>query len=294
MKITITGATGLIGGHLLNELTQHHAQVQALRRKGSTPRIPLRKEPTWIEGQLTDLPEKKLVGTDCLIHLAAHGVDPSTANWNDCFRINVMESLELWLRAARSGIKNFIILGSCFEYGSTGDACKHISVDTPLMPTGPYHASKAAATMVASAFARTEQVKVWVLRPFHIYGEGEAPNRLYPQVLEAAQHGRDLDLTEGMQIRDFMYVKEAVQLIHGYALMVASKKNKSFFKISNLGTGNPATLRDFASKIWLEQGAKGKLNFGAIPYRKAEVMRYVPKIDQAEINAAQNALSGLT
>jgi nucleoside-diphosphate-sugar epimerase len=135
MKITITGATGLIGSHLLKELTKYYPEVSALRRKGARPRIPLERDPIWIEGQLNDLTEKDLKGTDCLIHLAAHGVDPREANWEDCFRWNVIESVELWRRAASAGVRNFIICGSCFEYGATGDSCEYISVDAPLRPT---------------------------------------------------------------------------------------------------------------------------------------------------------------
>jgi hypothetical protein len=43
--------------------------------------------------------------------------------------------------------------------------------------------------------------------------------------------------------------------------------------------------------IWKENAGTGQLNFGVIPYREAEVMRYVPEIDIAEHIAAANALS---
>jgi UDP-glucose 4-epimerase len=291
MKITITGSTGLIGSHLLRELTIYHSDVLALRRAGSSPKISLDWDPIWIDGQLNDLSKSTLIGSDCLIHLAAHGVDPNASNWDDCFRYNVIESVELWRRAANAGVKNFIICGSCFEYGATSDSCEFISVNTPLRPTGPYPASKAAATMAASALASTEKVKVWVLRPFHIFGEGESANRLYPQILTAAREGRDLDLTEGRQVRDFMNAKDAARMIHGYALMLFEDTQESFFRISNLGTGRPSSLRDFASKVWKENGGTGRLKFGAIPYRDAEVMRCVPEVNMAEQCAAANALS---
>jgi nucleoside-diphosphate-sugar epimerase len=291
MRIAVTGSTGLLGSHLLVELLKHYPEISALRREGSLPRISLARQPNWIHGGLNDLSESALEGIDCLIHLAAHGVDPQKANWDDCFRCNVVESLALWRRAAKAGVKNFIICGSCFEYGATGDTCECISVDTPLRPTGPYHASKAAATMAASALSATETVKVWVLRPFHVYGLGESASRLYPQILKAAREGRDLDLTEGRQVRDFMRVEAAARMIHGYALLLTEEKREPFFRISNLGTGKPMSIRDFTTMIWKENAGTGQLNFGVIPYREAEVMRYVPEIDIAEHIAAANALS---
>ena len=291
--ITVTGATGLIGSHLLKQLTAYHTVVRALRRTGARPRISLEREPHWIDGSLSDLGENDFTGTDCLIHLAAHGVDQATATWDDCFRCNVMESIALWRHAAKAGVKNFVICGSCFEYGETGDSSEYISVDSVLRPTGPYGASKAAATMAACALASSQDVKVWVLRPFHIYGEGESAPKLFPQIIASARQGGNLALTEGRQIRDFLHVADAAKLIHGYALLLEKEERTSFFKISNVGTGNPVALRDFALKVWEANGGKGRLQFGAIPYRNAEVMRYVPEIDKAEQGAATDAVARL-
>lgn len=47
---------------------------------------------------------------------------------------------------------------------------------------------------------------------------------------------------------------------------------------SNLGLGKPQTVLEFAQNIWKEQGAKGQLLPGALPYRDGEVMRYVPEV----------------
>jgi nucleoside-diphosphate-sugar epimerase len=290
MKITVTGATGFVGSHFLNEVSDSLHEVQAVRRPGSATRIPIRREPEWIEGELNEVSEASLRGTDCLVHLAAHGVNPTAANWMDSFRVNVTESLALWLRAARAGVKSFVVIGSCFEFGSGGETFEFIAEDAPLMPTGPYHASKAAATMAASAFAHTEGVKVWVLRPFQIYGEGESPGRLYPQILHSARSGGDLDLTEGNQVRDFMHVRDVAKLVYGYALRLVHEKHEPFFKTTNLGTGKPMTIRGFTEQVWAEAGGVGRLNFGVLPYRKGEVMRYVPVIDRDEQSLALAAI----
>ncbi len=66
-----------------------------------------------------------LRGVDVLIHLAAHGVDPSAATWKDCFQVNVHDAMQLLLCALQAGIRNFIVAGSCFEYGYTGSAMKY-------------------------------------------------------------------------------------------------------------------------------------------------------------------------
>ena len=47
MKIFITGGTGFIGSHLINELIKFDYDLICLRRQNSQ-RIPLKKEPQWI------------------------------------------------------------------------------------------------------------------------------------------------------------------------------------------------------------------------------------------------------
>jgi anaerobic glycerol-3-phosphate dehydrogenase len=88
-----------------------------------------------------------------------------------------------------------------------------------------------------------------------------------------------------------MNAQDAARMIHGYALMLFEEAQEPVFRISNLGTGKPTSLRDFTAQVWKESGGTGALTFGAIPYRDAEVMRYVPEINKAEQGAAANALS---
>lgn len=279
VKFAVTGGTGFVGSHFLNELLVHGHDVLALRKPNSSPRVALSAEPVWIEGGFEAFDEESLAGVDCLVHLAAHGVDPTQANWDETFRVNVTESLLLWSRAVRAGVTNLVLLGSSFEFGSVGEQCEFIPDDAPLRPTSPYAASKAAATMAAAAFATAHKIKVYVLRPFQIYGPGEGANRLYPQILAAASEGRDLKLTPGDQVRDFMDVREVSKMIHGYSLLLMGLAERPHFRTINVGTGQPITLRQFTERVWRDHHGTGQLEFGALPYRAGEVMRYVPSID---------------
>jgi nucleoside-diphosphate-sugar epimerase len=210
------------------------------------------------------------------MHLAAYGVNPAQNDWKECFRWNVTASLDLWLKAAEVGIRRFVIAGSCFEYGLSGERYDYIPVTAPLLPTKPYDASKAAATAAAHAFAIAKHLQLVILRPFHVFGEGEAPNRLWPSLRSAALKGEDFSMTEGKQVRDFVPVELAAQSF-------VEALSDPFIcdgqpVIRNLGTGHPQTLRDFAAFWWKHWGAKGNIKFGEIPYRSNEVFRYVPEV----------------
>ncbi len=276
MKIFITGGTGFIGSHVLNALFDAGHSVKAIRYFGTEPVIPLKSNPEWIDGTLEDSYADDLLGCDAFIHLAAVGVNPQQATWENCFRWNVMASLQLWRQAVNAGVRRFIICGSCFEYGRSAEKYEFIPTNAPLEPTGAYHASKAAASMAALGLAVDSDLELLVVRPFHVYGQGEPMSRFWPALKQAALCGEDFRMTDGQQVRDFTPVELVARI---FADTVNDPQVESGRpEIRNIGTGKPQTLREFAEKNWDEWGATGRLIFGDIPYRENEVMRYVPEV----------------
>lgn len=276
MRIFLTGGTGFLGSHFLSEALELGHEVVALRRPGSSPKISLERQPRWLDGSLDVIPESELVGIDVLVHMAAHGVNPLNSNWSDCFHWNVSRSLHLWIAASRAGVRRFVIAGSCFEYGVSGERYDFIPADAPLFPTGAYHSSKAAASMAALGFAVAEQKELIILRPFHIYGEGEAAERFWPSLVKAATSGSDYPMTEGTQVRDFTPVRDVAKRF----LEAVEKETleAGFPKIVNVGSGRARSLLHFATEEWNRLNATGKLLPGTIPMRNNEVKRYVPKL----------------
>ena len=281
MTVFITGSTGFVGSHVVAAAMEAGHRVIALRRPGSLPTIELTNQPEWVDGDLDHIPEELLSTCDALVHLAAYGVNPSQADWSSCFHWNVTAPLALWQKAERKGCKRFVICGSCFEYGKSGERYEFIPVTAPLEPTGPYHSSKAAATMAAIGFAIDHNLYLSVLRPFHVFGEGEAEYRFWPSLKRAALAGENFQMTSGKQIRDFV----SVELV---ARTLVDELNRNDLtpgnpRIANLGSGIPMTLADFAVKHWSAFGASGTLQIGKVPMLKNEVMRYVPDLSATSI-----------
>jgi len=274
MKVFVTGGCGFIGCHVINALLIQGFEVIALRRFDSSPCIKLSAEPKWVLGDLAKCPVGAFDGCDALIHLAAAGVTDLN-NWDECFSVNLDQSLALWQRAVRAGIHSFVIAGSCFEYGASALKYERIPVDAPLLPTAAYHASKASATMAACALAVEERLSIKILRPFHVYGEGEGATRFWPALRKAALAGEDFSMTYGEQIRDFTPV-DIVASAFLNSLGNVGKAGEP--EIKNIGTGISQSLRSFALYWWNEWSAKGKLRFGEINYRDGEIMHYVPEL----------------
>lgn len=275
MRIFVTGGTGFIGSHFLNQVIKQGHDIVALRRPGSRTRIPLHKEPRWIDGTLEDDLRDGLCGCESLVHLASHGVD-LRATWEDCFRWNVTASLATWQAALESGVRQVIIAGSCFEYGRSAENYEFIPASAPLLPTSPYHASKAAATMAAIGLCIEKNARVAILRPFHTYGEGEGSHRFWPALCDAALAGDDFPMTSGTQVRDFTNVVDMAA--HFVNAVGRDDLRPGLPTIKNLGSGIPRTLLEFASSEWDRLGAAGRLVPSALPLRENEVMRYVPEI----------------
>lgn len=278
MKIFVTGGTGFVGSNFINHAHDLGHELVVLKRgEQSRPRVALKKEPTWIVGSMDEVSSDAFKGVDVLIHLAAHSMFPPYDNILNCMEENLTKPVKLFKNAIENGINNFVVAGSCFEYGLSGERYDHIPVTAPLEPTLTYAASKAAASVAFSQMAIEFKLSLQIHRLFQVYGLGEADSRFWPSLKKAALAGEDFKLTEGEQVRDFVNVSDVAQQLLR-ACENASTIEKGKPSIKNLGTGKPQAIKDFASKYWKEWKAEGKLLFGAIPYRKGEVMKYVPEI----------------
>jgi nucleoside-diphosphate-sugar epimerase len=274
MRIFLTGGTGFIGSYFLRSALEAGYSITALRRT-SGAKIPLLREPCWLERIMPEVTSADLGGHDALVHLTAVGVSPQKADWATLFRVNVTESLDLWQRAADAGIHRFLICGSCFEYGTAGERYDSIPPDAPLEPSSAYGASKAAATMAAVALARERRLSLTVARPFHTFGEGQHRDNFWPSLRSAALAGADFPMTAGAQVRDFMPVEDVAA---AFLRLLETSPTPGEPVIRNIGTGHPTTLRAFAESWWSRWNASGKLLPGALPYSAREVMRYVPLV----------------
>ncbi len=277
MKLFLTGGTGFIGSHFINQAHSAGHEILALRKlPTSVPRIALERDPIWLDSTYSDVNKYQMSGCDAVIHLAAHSVAFPNDTLESCLHWNVIAPLSLFRTAISAGVDRFIVAGSCFEYGLSGDRYEYIPVDAPLLPTHSYSASKAAASIAFSQLAIQFQLRLSIHRIFQVYGEGESENRFWPSLRVAAQSGLDFAMTSGEQVRDFVTVEMVAKKL--LDAMQLSNIKKGTPLIQNIGSGNAKSLLDFAKENWNAFGATGKLIVGGLPQRFGEVLRYVPAL----------------
>lgn len=273
-NVLLTGATGFIGGHACRRLAAAGHRVVAMhRRDGDPDAVP---GASWVLTGFEN-PDWDAIGEafggspEVLVHLAAHGVDPTVSEWDDCFRWNVFHTIEFWRMAVERGVRRIVTCGTCFEYGAACDRHETVSPQDAPEPLGPYAASKAAATMALHGLAAVHGIEGLVLRPGVVFGEGEGPHRLWPSLRQAAVEGRDFLMTSGSQVRDFVPVEHVADAFVAAVSRTDLRSGRTL--VENVGSGRPQSVRDFAAEWWQRWNAAGQLLFGTLPDRTGEAVR---------------------
>ena len=278
MKVFLTGGTGFIGSHVLKNLLASNIEVIAHRRKiSSIPNIQIDYSINWLTKPVSEIDVADFHEVDVLLHLASHSVQYPFDSLSNNIHYNVVEPLEMLEKAQQAGVTKYVVAGCCFEYGLSGERYDFIPTDAPLEPTNDYATSKAMSFLAFRQFALSKRVSLSYQRIFHAFGEGQPENRLWPSIKKAALESKDLELTPGKQIRDFVPVEDVAKKLIQESVSIV--RSESLIKIENVGSGSPQSIAQFAEYWWRFWKAKGELKIGAIPYRNNEVYRYTPKLN---------------
>lgn len=271
-RVVVTGAGGFLGGHVLKQLERTGAVVVAVVDRNRSSRHDGLKGP--IDVITFDRPDQ-IVGAvraakpDYVIHLhAVVTTERTAAAVKSTLDSNLSPSLDLMSAWGELNAKRLILMGTGEEFGPvTGPFDDHTIADPP----SPYGASKAAVTGYAKMFHNAFGLPVVVLRPSVVYGPGQGPRMLIPQVMHALAAGREIDVTEGRQTRDFIYVEDVA---HGIvcALVAEGIDGHSY----NLASGEVVTVADCLRRIEAITGRSGLIRYGKLPYKRGEIFSYEP------------------
>ena len=243
MKVLVTGGSGFIGTHIVEELLTRGHEVKVFDR-----RVPKVQGVEWLDGDLRWLGDcdRAVRGTDAILHLAARiSVDESLDYIWHYFNDNFMSTVNLFMAAAKHEVNHIIFTSSCEVYGETPKT--GAKEEAPCNPTSPYAASKYAAERAALTFTRVHPgLKLAILRPINTFGQWQKPNRagaVIPTFVLDALKGKPLRVHgEGKQVRDYVYVKDIARA----HVDVLEKGREGIF---NIATGRARTINSIAEAV---------------------------------------------
>ncbi len=268
MKILVTGATGFIGKHVLDELLKYdHQIIIAVRNKNSVKH--LQDKIKVIEFDLDNLQSNKNYFSesgkpDLLIHLAWQGLP----NYKEKFHLekNLPSHSAFLKNIVSNGLQNLVVTGTCFEYGMK-EGC--LSEEMESDPQNPYALAKDKLRKFLEELQKQNSFNLKWVRLFYMYGKGQNPNSLFSQLETALQKGdKVFNMSGGEQLRDYLPVETVAEYIVRIALQ--NKING----IINCCSGVPVKVKTLVKNYLKENNKTIDLNLGYYPYADYEPMAF--------------------
>jgi dTDP-glucose 4,6-dehydratase len=191
----------------------------------------------------TDL-DAALPGHDLVVNFAAEThVDRSLRTPGDFVTTNVLGAQQLLDAAIRHGVQRVVHVSTDEVYGPvpTGSKARE---DDPLRPTSPYAASKAAADLIARAYATSFGLDVRITRASNTYGPHQYPEKLIPLFVTRLLRGERVPLYgDGEQRRQWLWVGD-----HCRAVAIVAERGQPG-GVYNVGGGTELSNRELTQRL---------------------------------------------
>lgn len=222
-RVLVTGATGLLGSWVVNDLVAEGASVVALVRdqvSGSNLlRLGLDRRIDVVRGALEDreVLERALgeYEVKTVLHLAAQTI-VGIANRNpvSTFESNIRGTWSLLEACRRSPLVREIVVASSDKAYGDQEVLPY-SESAPLEGRHPYDVSKSCADLIARSYFETYASPVCVTRCGNFYGGGDLNwNRIVPGTIRSVLRGeRPVIRSDGKFVRDYFYVKDGARAV---------------------------------------------------------------------------------
>ena len=183
---------------------------------------------------------------------------------------SLASTLDLARVLDRAGCVRMVVAGSSAEYAP---APHPLSEDDLVAPTTVYGSAKALANELLGSRCRPTVMTVAWARLFNVVGPGEDARRVVPSVARALLEGREILLSEGTQVRDYVDVRDVATAL----VALAGVPDGGAFNVS---TGREVRLREMLEALADVTGDRSLLRFGQRPFASNENRYLVGKNDR--------------
>jgi 2-alkyl-3-oxoalkanoate reductase len=246
-RALVTGSTGCLGRHLVDNLVKDGAHVRALVQQSSKT---AHLDQLGVEVQRGSLIEpsdleRAVVGIDTVYHLGGLVIDDrpddtSPELWDQIRRFNVEGTEQLARAAARAGARRFVFCSSVRLFGFGNQLLW--DEDDRRTPSDLYSRGKAMAEDTLLRVQRETGLEVVHIRPRFIYGNYD--RYVMPQLVKTVQHGIVPLPGGGRSIWGIVYVEDCVQ-----ALRLAAERPGVAGQAFNITSGECLSLREILTEV---------------------------------------------
>lgn len=290
--IVVTGAAGFIGSCLVGRLNKagfedivvvddfsKTEKAKNLEGKIITAKVGRKDFICWLEDFGTEV--------DMIFHIGAR-TDTTEFNKDIFDELNVNYSISVWNACVKFNIP-LVYASSAATYGlgEFGYKDDH-SIIPRLKPLNPYGDSK--NDFDKWVLTQKKQPPFWAgLKFFNVYGpneyhKGRMASVIFHAFRQISENGamklfrsHNPDYTDGGQLRDFVYVKDVVEV----CLFLMEKKPSS--GIYNLGSGKARTFLDLAKNTFSSMGKKEDISFIDTPIDIRDKYQYFTEADMSKM-----------
>ncbi len=317
--VIVTGAAGFIGSCMvqyLNELGYTNLiLVDEFNRDDKAPNLESKQFTVKVEREelFNWLSQNKPI-VDFVIHLGAR-TDTTEFNYAIHQHLNVEYSQKIWNYCTINNVP-LVYASSAATYGdgALGYKDDH-ALCFDLKPLNPYGISK--NEFDKWVLHQEDHPPFWAgLKFFNVYGpneyhKGRMASVIFHSFNQIQQNGlvklfrsHKEGFKDGEQLRDFVYVKDVVNVI-GWMMEEVSRKSsvvsreseasKLSSAIYNLGTGKARSFHDLVAATFHALGQETKIEFIDMPEDIRDKYQYFTEADMTKLKEAgySNAFSSL-
>ncbi len=268
MRIAVSGASGLIGQHVVHLLLQRHHQVLAIVRTKNAGDLPAWFDKVEIlEADISHLDDArigKLQKIDAMMHLAWDHLDDF--NSLDHCESTLFTSYQFLKNVIAAGCDEILVTGTCLEYGLQNGSL----VETlPAEPVTSYGLAKDCLRRMLENLKREIPFKLTWARIFYVQSSGTHSRGLFHQLENALVRGdKCFPLTLGEQLRDYLSPDEIGELL---VKLVESRMDNG---IVNVCSGVPVSVRRKVEDWLKTKSCNIQVELGRIEYPRYEPLAF--------------------
>ncbi len=227
MNILVTGGSGFIGSHFIEEILKRNDVTKVYNLDANTyaanKNLPFgsdnRYQKLTMDICAAYFPSQKnyleSLNLDYVIHFAAEShVDNSITGPKKFIDTNIVGTFNLLEIFKGTNIKKFVHVSTDEVFGSLNYKEAEFNIDSPYRPNSPYAASKAASDLLVRSYIKTYNFPAIITNCSNNFGPRQFPEKLIPVCINKLKNKEKIPLYgNGENIRDWIYVKDHINAL---------------------------------------------------------------------------------